>query len=198
MTALLNHALPFLLAILCFVLAGLFPNDAKVHEGLLGGAAFMMGVAVPLISDWFKRKPNDAGHGSLAIFFLTMFTSVVMLFGVLLTSPGCHQVKPDQFFEAVIDCAKINPERSSASAAVITCVIGAAAGNAVACIAGLPTTAHWTIDESACVIADIARQENVKVGTAAGSPESLALRNEAVRFLSDHRIRVENSYAGAP
>lgn len=197
MTVFLNYFLPFLLSLLCFVLAGIFPNDSKVHEGLLGGAVFMMGVAVPQIANWASRRKADgqAGHGSPITFMVTASVGIIALLAVAF-SAGCHNVKPDQFFEATVDCAKVNPDSSAALGAVTTCLVSAVAGNHAACLSGLVTEAKFTVTEVACVVAWVAEQENKKVAISADGPASLEVRNRAIGWMVEKRISVQNTYPG--
>lgn len=200
MTALLNYV-PILFAILCYFLAGKFPADAGVHAGLLVLAGALAGAAIPRLGDALaSSKPRDrqAGHGSPAIFFLTTFAGLAMAMGVLLTTPACHNVKSDQFLEATVNCAQVNPEASAALGAVTTCLVGAASGNPAACLAGLVTDVKFTVTEVACVVAWVADQENRKVAISAAGPASLEVRNRAIGWLVQERIAIRNTYPGAP
>lgn len=123
--------------------------------------------------------------------------SLAVIVVALVSSTSCKQVKPDQFFEAVVDCAKVNPESSAASAAVLTCLTSAISGNPAACLTGLVTEAHWTIDEIACIVASIAQREDKKVQLE-GDPNAARIRGIAVDWLVRERIAIRNSYVGAP
>lgn len=123
-----------------------------------------------------------------------LFAPLALLF-ILAADSGCHNVKPDQFFEAVVDCAGVNPETSAVTASVVTCLVGATTGNPSACLTGLVTSAHWSIDEVACIVADIAQRENKKVQLD-GDPKAIQVRNVAVDWLASERIAIRNSYPG--
>lgn len=62
MTALLNLG-PVALAILCYVLAGVFKADPGVHDGLLVFAGSLAGWAIPRLGD-LVRKPEKLGPPS--------------------------------------------------------------------------------------------------------------------------------------
>ncbi len=114
MTALLNY-IPILFAIVCYFLAGKFPSDAGVHSGLLVLAGALVGSAIPRLGDALsggKSRNAQAGHSTPTTFMVTAFVGLIVLLAVAF-SAGCHNVKPDQFFEATVDCAKVNPENSA-------------------------------------------------------------------------------------
>lgn len=113
---------------------------------------------------------------------------------LLATLGACHSVKPDQFLDAVVDCAQVNPAASAALAQVETCLLGAVSGNAAVCLSGLVTAAHFTVEEVACVVAWIAQQENDKVATSQATLDDLKLRQAAVDWLTQERIAIRNSY----
>ena len=107
---------------------------------------------------------------------------------------GCHNTTPDQFFNAVVDCAKVNPEASAALAQVETCLLGVVSGNYSACMLGLVTEGHFAIDEVACVAAYIAQQENAKVANKTATADDLTMRKAAVDWLAQEHIQIRNSY----
>jgi hypothetical protein len=55
MTALLNLA-PILLAILCYILSGVFKTDQSTHDGLTALAGLLAGMAIPRLGDMFRRS----------------------------------------------------------------------------------------------------------------------------------------------
>ena len=124
------------------------------------------------------------------------------LLGLLLLSVGilapvaCHNVTPDQFFNAVVDCASTNAEASAALSSVETCLVGVVSQNAGICLSGLVTDAHFTIDEVACVVAYIAQQGTTKAATATATPRDISERNAAVDWLNREHISIVNSYPG--
>jgi hypothetical protein len=67
-------------------------------------------------------------------------------------------------------------------------------GNPSACLAGLVTEFHFTIDEVACVTAYIAQQENAKVAAGTAETEDLQTRRAAVDWLKQEGIEIRNSY----
>jgi hypothetical protein len=119
------------------------------------------------------------------------------LFMLLLLCPvvqGCHNVTQDQFLGATVDCAKVNPEASSALAAVETCLVGIVAQNPAACLAGLVTEVHFAIDEVACLVAYVAQQNQNKVATGRYTSEDLRIRQAANDWLASERISIRNTY----
>lgn len=189
-----------LLAAGAFIGANFCAPGSPAQQSLCGLGGSLVGLTLPQVPALFqapKARDSQAGHARLHSMCAFGLVGLVTLVALMLTLPtaGCR-VKPTAFYEATVDCAKINPERTATSAAVVTCLTAAVAGNAIACIAQLPQVAHWTIDEATCVIADIAQKENAKVGTALATTRDLELRNEAVDFLTRNRIRIANSYPG--
>jgi hypothetical protein len=181
MSILLNF-LPLLLAIVCYVLAGVFKADPNVHEGLTLLAGALVGWAIPRLGDMFKPAK---------------VATVLVLGSLALGQSSCHNVKPDQFFGAVVDCAKVNPNSSAALAQVQTCLLGAIAGNPEVCLAGLVTEAHFMVDEVTCVVAWLAQQENQKVAVSKSTLDDLKIRNAAAQWLAAKQITIRNSYQGA-
>ena len=195
---LLSIVVLLLLAAGSFVGAN-FLDPGPAQQSLCGLGGALVGLTLPQVPSLFKTtqsRDSQAGHGTPTLLFLLAFVGLSTFTGVALTS--CKQVKPDQFFEAVVDCAKVNPEASAAAAAVLTCITSAASGNPAACLAGLVTEAHFTVDEIACVVAWIAERENQKVGTPAAGPDTQRTRDIAVDWLVRERIAVRNTYMGAP
>ena len=121
---------------------------------------------------------------SLALAFLT-------------PAPACHNVTPDQFWNATVDCAKVNPEASAALGAVETCLLGVVTANYAVCLSGLVTEGKYTIDEVACVVAALAQRTNMRVSTASATPADLALRRNANDWLARENISIRNTYAPA-
>lgn len=184
----------------CFVGAN-FCQAPAAQQSLAGLGGALVGMILPSVPNALQalvNKPRDtqAGHATPVVFFFGAFAMVAVVFAMAMPSMGCR-VSPSAFYQATVDCAKVNPERNATSAAVMTCITGAIAGNAIACISQLPQTLHWTIDEAACVIADIASKQDKKVGAGIATNADLELRNEAVRFLTDNHIRIANTYVGA-
>jgi hypothetical protein len=58
MTALLN-LLPVLLAIVCYILSGVFKADPSTHDGLNVLAGVLAGMAIPRLGDMFRRSQAE-------------------------------------------------------------------------------------------------------------------------------------------
>jgi hypothetical protein len=114
--------------------------------------------------------------------------------GFLAPLPSCHNVPADKFLNAVVDCAKVNPQGSAALAQVETCLMSAVAGNPAACLTGLITAAHFTVDEVACVVAYVAQQQQSAVASGKYTEATLAERQAAVDWLQRENIAIRNSY----
>jgi hypothetical protein len=126
----------------------------------------------------------------------TLFTCLLAL-AFLTPAPACHNVTPDQFWNATVDCAKVNPESSAALGAIETCLLGVVSQDYAVCLSGLVTEGKFTIDEVACVVAALAQRTNVRVSTASATPADLALRKNANDWLAQHNISIRNSYTPA-
>jgi hypothetical protein len=118
-----------------------------------------------------------------------------ILFILALATSSCHNVTPDQFFGAVVDCAKVNPQGSAALAAASTCLMSVVASNPAACLSGLVTELHFAIDEVACVVAYVAQQSQDKVASGTFSGDDLKARQAANDWLVAERISIRNSYS---
>jgi hypothetical protein len=104
-----------------------------------------------------------------------MKLSLLILAASLALSCGSNKPTPDHFFNVVVDCGKTNPSNPEVAAAVYTCLANAAAGNPSACLSGLLSTGHWTVDEIACVVRELGN----KTGSlsAPGSYDANAARS---------------------
>lgn len=122
----------------------------------------------------------------LSIFVFALAASVAC--------PSCHNVTPDQFLNATVDCAKVNPEGSAALAAASSCLMSVVASNPAACLAGLVTDIHFTVDEVACVVAWISQQNQSKVALGTATNDELRARQAANDWLVKERISIRNSY----
>jgi hypothetical protein len=109
---------------------------------------------------------------------------------------GCHNVTPDQFLNATVDCTKTNPEASAELGAVTTCLMGAVAQNPAVCLTGLITDGHFAVDEIACLVAYVAQQNQAKVATGRYTDDDLRARQAANDFLAKEHISIRNSYQG--
>lgn len=138
-----------------------------------------------------SKPKTTAGPNVAALIFFAFLPAV--LYG----SANCHNVKPGPFFGAVVDCAQVNPQSSAALAAVETCLISSVAGNPAACLSGLITAAHFTVDEVACLVAWIAQQNQVKVLAGTATSADLAKRQAANDWLAQQQISIRNSYSPA-
>lgn len=193
-----------LIAAGAFVGANFCAAGGIAQQSLIGLGGALIGACLPsipgLLQSYVVEKRNtQAGHGTPSLLFLLAFAGLATFAGTVLTTStsGCKQTKPDVFFAAVVDCAKINPEASAASAAVITCITAAVSGNPAACLSGLVTGAHFTVDEVACIVAALAKQNDDKV-KATNDPEAARIRDIASDWLVREHIRIANTYAGAP
>lgn len=128
----------------------------------------------------------------------TPMVALLAMGSLLLISTSCHNTKPDEFFKATVDCAKVNPEGSAALAGVTTCLVSVATGNPAGCLVQLVTVSRFTVTEVACVVAWVAERENQKVAISAAGPSSLEVRNRAINWLVQEQISIRNTYAGAP
>jgi len=114
---------------------------------------------------------------------------------VFLALASCHSTKPDQFFNAIVDCAQVNPATSAALAQVETCLSSTLTGNVSSCLTGLTTELHFTVDEITCVVAYIAQRENTKVAASTAAGPDLQKRNAAAAWLTRENIAIRNSYS---
>jgi len=144
------------------------------------------------------RDPQKGavGFGPLVAIILGGALSGLCLGAALALLGGCHNVTPDQFLNASVDCAKVNPEASPALAQVESCLFSAVSGNPAGCLAGLITEGHFVVDEVACIVAWEAQQQNSKVALSAASKEDLAARQAAVNWLQTEHISIRNTYKG--
>jgi hypothetical protein len=115
---------------------------------------------------------------------------------VALSLSACHNITPDQFLNATVDCAKQNPQASAALAQAETCLMAVVASNPSACLAGLVTDIHFTVDEVACVVAYIAQQNQAKVSSGKYTDADLKERQAANDWLAKEHISIRNSYQG--
>jgi len=111
---------------------------------------------------------------------------------------GCKTspVTPDQFLNATVDCAKVNPEASAALASVETCLVGAIAQNPAVCLSGLVTDVHFAVDEIACLVAYISQQNQAKVAAGRYTDADLKARQAANGWLAQENISIRNTYKG--
>lgn len=201
MTAVIAVVLLLLLAAGALVGANFCVPGGGAQQALLGLGGALVGMILPSLPAWLQslqtKPPMKLGPPSSRTPVIPGAAAVLVVVAALATA-SCHSVKPDQFFEATVDCAKVNPESSAALGAVTTCLVGAVSGNPAACLAGLVTEAHWTVTEVACIVAWVAERENQKVTTHAAGPASLEVRNRAISWLVQERIAIRNTYAGSP
>jgi hypothetical protein len=125
---------------------------------------------------------------------MTPTMKTLLLLILALSIPACHDVTPDQFLNATVDCAKQNPEASAALAQVETCLVSAVAGNPSSCLVGLITEGHFAIDEIACVVAYVAQQDQSKVALGTASEADLKARQTATNWLAQEHIKIRNTY----
>ena len=125
---------------------------------------------------------------------ILLIATLFSLLPTMATQTACHNVTPDQFMGAVVDCAKVNPQASAALAQVETCLLATVSGNPAACLSGLVTEIHFSIDEVACVVAYIAQANQDKVAGNKYSQADLDAREAANTWLLQERISIRNSY----
>ena len=119
---------------------------------------------------------------------------IVFVLAFFLSPCACHNVTPDQFFNATVDCATQNPEASTALQQATNCLVSVISGDPAACLSGLITAGHFTIDEVACVVAYIAQQEQAKVAASTATSTDLEIRRAATSWLVAEKIQIRNSY----
>jgi hypothetical protein len=163
------------LAILCYALSDRV--SAAASGGLLLLAGGLVGWSLPRLSDIGKK-----------------IVVLALLSGSILNASACHNVTPDQFFGKTVDCARVNPEAPAALSAVTTCLMAVMAQNPAACLAGLVTELHFTIDEVACVAAYVAQQGQDKVALGKATADDLKMRQAANDWLVQERIAIRNAY----
>jgi len=169
---------PILLGIVCIVLGQVFKGAETVLTGI-GGA----------LCGWGSLNRPSAMAGQVGN---TLKLGILVPFSFLCLG-GCHNVPADQFFGAVVDCAKVDPASSAALAGVETCLIGAVAENPAACLSGLVAEGTFTVQEVACVVAWEAQQANKKVAATA-DPAAVAKRDVAANWLAAEKIGIKNTY----
>lgn len=137
-------------------------------------------------------RPTQSGKVLMLLMFPLLLGSLAA--GVVVSQPACHNVTPDKFLNATVDCAEVNPQKSAALASVETCLMGVLAQNYVACLSGLVTDIHFAVDEIACLVAWVAQQENAKVAKGTYTADDLEARRRAVEWLKQENISIRNSY----
>jgi hypothetical protein len=196
------------LAALCVVEITANPFDwRKLVAALIAGCGLLLTNPrlVPIVKEGMPEAGSSAapppvrdaskGHATPSVLMLISFSLLAVATGVSFTS-SCHNVTPDQFFNATVDCAKVNPEASAALGQAETCLVSAVSGNLGACLNGLITAAHFTVDEVACVVAYIAQQAQTKVALGKYTADDLKERQAATNWLVAEKIQIHNSYPG--
>lgn len=185
------------------------------QQGLLVLAGSLVTAVLPAVQTLLPKRSSQGGHATPTVFMLTAFAGLAFFAGIVLA--GCHHTKPDQLWQATVDCAKVNPESSAALGAVGDCLAGVVMSNPSACVTGLivgmkyedpvvesKVKLRWTVEEVACVTARIAQLNNdaVQLAPMNADPgslrQSIKLRENASRWLAENQISIRNSYAGAP
>lgn len=224
MIAVLAFTLMILIAAGCYVGANFCESGSTAQLGLVGLGSGLVGAILPSVPIWLqsltnKTRNSQAGHARLHMICSFGLVGLVALLALMfsLSTSGCKQVKPDQLYQATVDCAKVNPQSSAALGAVEDCVAGLVMSNGAACVKGLvvgmkyddpaieqKVKLRWTIDEVACVSAWIAQKNNMAVQLAPMDADMgplkarMRARDEAARFLVENQIRIRNSYVGVP
>jgi len=119
--------------------------------------------------------------------------AVGLALGGLLATACQPGSKPDVFVGAVVDCAKVNPNKSGAASAVYACLAGALAQNPAPCLALLVEGGHWTVDEVACLVAFYGQRSNEKLLAKQATTEDQVVAKAAHDWLTEKRIGVKNS-----
>lgn len=103
----------------------------------------------------------------ITLAFLTAFTACY----VTLAATGCKTppTNGDTFYQTVVTCTEANTNNTAAGAAVLGCLTGAVGGDYSACLIGLVTGGHWTVDEVACIVRAYATTSAQRLN--AGTPQ---------------------------
>jgi len=106
-----------------------------------------------------------------------------------IVSGNCAHTTPGQFKDALVTCTMENSNNAQASAAVLGCLTNAVAGNYAACLSGLVSTGHWTVDEVSCIVRRLATEsaQRLNAGTASGTDQ--ATLDNANAWLKANNIR---------
>jgi len=193
--------------------------DQTVQKRITTAIIGVAGVAVPMLT--YVAVPLLSGHASTmhgytvllniatcavgvfvrlqALYPLPVGKVTALLFGVsfgaaMLGPAACHNVTPDQFLNATVDCSKVNPQTPAVLGAVESCLLGVVTRNPGACLAGLVTDKLFAIGEVACVVAFLSQQADAKVASQSADTPDLVIRKEANNWLSQERIQIVNSY----
>jgi hypothetical protein len=170
---------------------------AKLHPGTMAFEVFTAIVGVFVRLRGLKSVPTLQQSGFVRLPVMGLLAGLSLTFLALGPGTACHNVTPDQFLDATVDCAKVSPNTSAALSAVETCLLGVVSANYSACLSGLVAEAKWTIDEIACLVAWYAEQQNAKVAASTASLADLEARERANAWLAEKRISIRNSYSGA-
>ena len=141
-------------------------------------------------------KIGAGGFATIPAMVAGFFFAVAGTLILCLTFGGCHNVTPDQFLNATVDCTKTNPEASAELGAVTTCLMGVVAQNPTVCLSGLITDGHFAVDEIACLVAYVAQQNQAKVASGATDTPTLKARQAANDWLSQEHVSIRNTYKG--
>jgi hypothetical protein len=121
----------------------------------------------------------------------------VLLLGCALAFSGCQNcgggnTPRDPFYEVIVDCAKTNPQSSAAGTAVLNCLAGAATADYGACLSGLLTMGHWTVDEIACLVryygAEASNKLNALPANAAPDAADQTVAANAKAWIVAHKV----------
>jgi hypothetical protein len=176
--------LTIIVGVLCLVAIKFAPGQTTL---LVATGMFLIGKGLPQGLGNTKTNPSPPSTGATPAALLAL----MLAFG----STACHNVTPDQFLGATVDCARVNPSADAALASVETCLVGAIASNPAVCLTGLITEAHFAIDEVACLVAYVAQMNTDKVGLGIATTANLQERNAANAWLVAERISIRNSYS---
>lgn len=174
--------IPIVLAIVTYVLAGLFKSDESAHSGLLVLAGALAGWAIPRLGEIFKAAPETAAK----VVGVALVVGSLLAFSAMLNS-CTTPVKPDSFYGKVVTCTMDNTKNPQAIAAVVSCLSNVVQGDAFSCLQGLVACGAWTVEEVACIAREQAVSTAQKANASGASvPDSTILAN------ANAFIRAEN------
>jgi len=102
---------------------------------------------------------------------------------------NCAHTTPGTFTNAVVTCTMENSNNAQASAAVVNCLVGAAVGNYTACLSGLVSAGHWTVDEVACIVRRLATESAQRLNAGTSTDSDRVTLDNANKFLRDNSIK---------
>lgn len=196
-----------LLAIACFILAGLaygfVPKAELAAAGLLALGTYLGGTARLHPSD--KAKLTEAERSSSdprdslseeqpkakGPDMKNIATVLVIFAALSITACKTTPNTPDSFFGAVVTCTRENSHNAQAGQAVLNCLMNAAGGNYGACLSGLVAAGYWTVDEIACVVRQYATESAQRINSGEPTPSDSIILERANQWLRDKQVRFQ-------